>query len=435
MKQSKSARGWARALFLSVLSAALFTAGFVNAQAPTSGGRIAFINPEGRLATIAPDGSSLRVLSEAGRFQFPAWSPNGGMIATIAADADGAAVYVLPDEENAAPAELYRSANEPPIYLYWSPGGETVSFTANRSGEDGGGTLGFHLAPLEGSSRLLATGNPFYWDWSADGESVFVHTGFVGEGARLEFLDVGGVDAGTGAAENLAPPGFFQVPGISPSGRFVAYAKRDELGGGRVVVRGNPRGDGADEAAEEAVREVPHQGLAALGWSPTEDVLAFSAPPAAARSFYGPVRLLDAETGELTTLADDLSVAFFWSPDGRYLAYLSPEVGGGGGVASGPTEALVALQTQPQLPSLNVTVVEVPSGEVRLRTSFLPTPLFLGQFLPFFDQYALSHALWSPESDALVLPTFETGEPRLLVLPLEGEARTIAAGDTPFWSR
>ena len=407
--------------------------GFVSAQAPTLGGRIAFIDPQGRLATVAPDGSELRVLSEPGRrFQFPAWSPNGGMIAAVAADADGGAVYALPDEEGAAPAELYRSAAEPPIYLYWSPDGETVSFIANRSGEGGGGTLGFHLAPLGGSSRLLATGNPFYWDWSADAQSVFVHTGFAGENARLAFIDVTGADAETGAAENLAPPGFFQVPGVSPSGRFVAYAERDELGGGRVVVRGNPRGE---SGADEAVREVPHQGLAALLWSPAEDVLAFSAPPAAARSFYGPVRLLDALTGELTTLVDDLSVAFFWSPDGRYLAYLSPEVGGGGGVAGGPAGALAALQTQPQLPSLNVTVVEVSSGEVRLRTSFLPTPLFLGQFLPFFDQYALSHSLWSPESDALVLPTFETGEPRLLVLPLEGEARSLAAGDTPFWGR
>ncbi len=428
MEKLRLARGWTLAF--------LFVAGFVHAQTPALSGRIAFISPEGRLATVAPDGSELRVLSEPGqRFQFPAWSPDG-RIAAIAADADGAAVYALADAEDAAPAELYRSVAEPPIYLYWSPGGETVSFIANRSGEDGGGRLGFHLASLEaGSSRLLATGNPFYWDWSADGESVFVHTGFVGEGARLAFI---GVDAQAGAdeAENLAPPGFFQAPGISPSGRFVAYAEVDEGGRGRVVVRGNPQQDDAGEDGDEA-RELPHEGLVALQWSPTEDVLALSSPPVSARSFYGPIRLLDAETGDLNTLVDDLSVAFFWSPNGRYVAYLSPETGGGGGVAGGPDETLVthvaSAQTQP--PFLNATVVEVPSGEVLLRTSFLPTPLFLGQFLPFFDQYALSHSLWSPQSDALVLPTFDTGEPLLLVLPLEGEARTIAAGDMPFWSR
>ena len=481
MKQLGSARGWVFYLVTAVLTAGLLTTGLVHAQTPALAGRIAFINPEGRLATIAPDGSDVRVLSGAGQFvQFPAWSLEGNRIAAIAvdtaADANGAAVYAFTDTpadasgtSDAAPVELYRSAEEPPIYLYWSPDGETVAFIANRSGEDGGGTLGFHLASLqEGSSRLLATGNPFYWDWSADGGSLFIHTGFTGEGARLTFIDAEG-DAATGGAadeakENLAQPGFFQAPGISPSERFVAYAERDALGRGRVVVRENPGLEGAldsggssgegsggdgrennggnsggDGAAEATVRELSHEGLVALGWSPTEDVLALSSPPAPARAFYGPIRLLDAQTGDLSTLVNELSVAFFWSPDGRYLAYLSPFLEDGGDVAGGTSDAPVArlasFQTQPQLPFLNVTVVEVASFEVRLRTSFLPTGLFLSQFLPFFDQYALSHSLWSPGSDAIVLPTLEADGPHLLVLPLEGEARTIAAGDTPFWSR
>ncbi len=492
MKQLGSARGCLLLYIVAgILTTSLLTTGRVDAQTPALEGRIAFVDPEGQLATVAPNGSDLRVLSEAGRVvQFPAWSPEGDKIAAItvdtAADAPSAAVYTFTDtpadasstSEDAAPVELYRSAEEPPIYLYWSPGGKTVAFIANRSGADGGGTLGLHLASLrEGSSRLLATGNPFYWDWSADGSSLFIHTGFTGEGARLTFISAEGdpnVATGGGAEQaeaNLAQPGFFQAPGISPSGRFVAYAERDALGRGRVVVRENPGfegasaseegsgegsggdngqgsggspggnsgGDGAAETVSETAREFPHEGLVALGWSPTEDVLALSSPPAPARAFYGPIRLLDARTGDLSTLANELSVAFFWSPDGRYLAYLSPFLEEGGDVAGGLSDAplaqLASFQAQPQLPFLNLTVVEVASFEVRLRTSFLPTSLFLGQFLPFFDQYALSHSLWSPESNAIVLPTLEADGPHLLVLPLEGEARTIAAGDTPFWSR
>ena len=210
------------------------------------------------------------MLSAAGQVvQFPAWSPEGDKIAAItidtAANANSAAVYAFTDtpadasgtSEDAAPVELYRSAEEPPIYLYWSPGGETVAFIANRSGADGGGTLGLHLASLrEGSSRLLATGNPFYWDWSADGSSLFIHTGFTGEGARLTFISAEGdpnvaTGGGAGQAEaNLAQPGFFQAPGISPSGRFVAYAERDALGRGRVVVRENPGLEGASASEE-----------------------------------------------------------------------------------------------------------------------------------------------------------------------------------------
>ena len=45
---------------------ALFSLGFAQQS------RIAFINPEGQLATINPDGSDLRVLTEGEqRFQFP----------------------------------------------------------------------------------------------------------------------------------------------------------------------------------------------------------------------------------------------------------------------------------------------------------------------------------------------------------------------------
>ena len=255
MKQLGSARGWIFFyLVIGILTAGLLTTGRVHAQTPALEGRIAFIDLEGRLATIAPDGSDLRVLSEAGQVvQFPAWSPDGDKLAAIAvdtaADANSAAVYAFTDtpadasgtSESAAPAELYRSAEEPPIYLYWSPDGETVAFIANRSGADGGGTLGLHLASLQkGSSRLLATGNPFYWDWSADGSSLFIHTGFTGEGARLTFIDAEGdanVATGGGAEQtqaNLAQPGFFQAPGISPSGRYVAYAERDELGAGAL---------------------------------------------------------------------------------------------------------------------------------------------------------------------------------------------------------
>ena len=43
--------------------------------------RIAFINPDGQLTTINPDGSDLRVLTQGEqRFQFPVWSPDGSKL-------------------------------------------------------------------------------------------------------------------------------------------------------------------------------------------------------------------------------------------------------------------------------------------------------------------------------------------------------------------
>jgi TolB protein len=61
--------------------------------------------------------------------------------------------------------------------------------------------------------------------------------------------------------------------------------------------------------------------------------------------------------------------------------------------------------------------------------------LFVSQFLPFFDQYALSHRLWSPDSSALVLPARVEGASQIMLFPADGgEPRPVAPGSMAFWS-
>jgi TolB protein len=56
--------------------------------------------------------------------------------------------------------------------------------------------------------------------------------------------------------------------------------------------------------------------------------------------------------------------------------------------------------------------------------------------LPYFDQYALSHRLWSPDSSALVLPIQVQDEARIFVVPVSGgQPQEIAVGDMAFWSQ
>jgi len=187
-------------------------------------------------------------------------------------------------------------------------------------------------------------------------------------------------------------------------------------------------------------REVPYEGLAAFSWSPVAEQLAIMSPATAAQLPYGPIRLLDAETGDLTPLVEATAVAFFWSPDGEHIAYLTPFRRRGGTLAdaSGASGALRVggagpVQDEPLILELNV--VEVATGRSRLLSAFVPTALFVDQFLPFFDQYALSHTVWSPEGDAVVLPMLGKGGPQVVVVPLEGEPRVVARGEMPFWSR
>jgi TolB protein len=62
--------------------------------------------------------------------------------------------------------------------------------------------------------------------------------------------------------------------------------------------------------------------------------------------------------------------------------------------------------------------------------------------LPFFDQYALSHRIWSPNSDAVVLPIAESDETAdiagIYIVPIarrSGPPRRIAEGAIAFWSQ
>ena len=353
--------------------------------------RIAFVTPAGELATVEADGTQTRVLADAGRYQFPAYSPDGERVAVIGADAQGSAVFSVRDGAFGQVVRHYSSQSEAPIYLYWSPDSQTISFLANRP-EVG---LALHLASVNenSTSRLLSTGNPFYWQWTADAARLLVHTGLTGEEARLGFM----ATSEDNLTENLAEPGLFQAPGISASGRYIAYAELDEAGQGRVILASTDGG--------ETRREFPHQGLVALSWSPQGDTLALMSPQIAAPHTYGPIRLLDAQTGDLRMLVEETAIAFFWSPDGSKIAYLSPLSGKGEDRVTQAPDTLMHVSAQPGAPLLlNLSVVDVASGDMQLLSTFAPTPLFVGQYLPFFDQYALSHRLWSPGSDALVMP-------------------------------
>ncbi|HEY8635642.1 MAG TPA: hypothetical protein VIL81_00120 [Candidatus Limnocylindrales bacterium] len=64
------------------------------------------------------------------------------------------------------------------------------------------------------------------------------------------------------------------------------------------------------------------------------------------------------------------------------------------------------------------------------------TDLFVSQLLPFFDQYALSHRIWSPDSASIALPLVGAGGPsQIFVIRTDGsDARRVADRAASFWS-
>jgi hypothetical protein len=175
----------------------------------------------------------------------------------------------------------------------------------------------------------------------------------------------------------------------------------------------------------------------ALGWSPAGDELAYSDSAEPVGLPVGPLELMDVRSGTSRLLVDGPVVAWFWAPDGRTLAVLRIPLPSDDSVATVP--ALTAARSGPVAQadrlSLRLLFVDVRTGAIGFQRAVRLPDIVLGQFLPFVDQYARSHRLWSPASDAIVLPLQdEMGTSHITIVPADGSAeRRIADGIAAFW--
>lgn len=399
--------------------------------------RIAIVNGEGQIETVSPTGEDRRSVTDDDDnifFQFPTWSPDGSRIAVIGSRFTGGGVYVFEDAETELPAvqsEVYFSADETPFYLYWSPDSSHLAFLANHERN----SMGLNVIAGDGAtdSRLLATGSPMYWDWTDDGRRLLIHSGQGRARDTLALIDL----QGAAQADNLATPGYFQAPGVASGDRYLAFAEQESGGLSTLVIVDTQTGEH---------RPYEQVGSLALSWSPTEDRLAFTNGSIEGHPFWGALRLLDVSTGETRVLSRQTVLAFFWSPDGRSIAFITIGRDDEDSIhaSTAPkTRRVGRLTSQPAMPVqqpgqnyLTLSIVDVDTGEGLRLLDFEPTATYLTQFLPFFDQYALSHRIWSPDSNALVLPVREEGVNMVVVVPARGgRPHRLAEGDIAFWSQ
>jgi TolB protein len=79
--------------------------------------------------------------------------------------------------------------------------------------------------------------------------------------------------------------------------------------------------------------------------------------------------------------------------------------------------------------------VDVASGEVGAQEVVRPGQLFIDQFLTYFDQYALSHTIWAPDSSSILIPSVDDdGTTRISVMFRNGDPRRSIEGLIGFWS-
>lgn len=396
--------------------------------------RIVIVNSEGQVETISPDGDDRRTLTNItdNRFYiFPAWSPDSQRVAVIGSGRTGSGIYILEDVTPTATSDtqpLYFSPTKSPIYLYWSPDSAHLAFLANESRSG----IGLNIVSSDGqaSSRLVATGSPFYWDWAGNGRQLLIHSGQRNAGDKLALIDLEGI----AQADNLALPGSFQAPGIAPDDRYFAFAEEVDDAYSTLAV--------IDTATGER-QQFEQAGSIALSWSPTQPQIAFTSGSVDTHPLWGPLVLLNVPSGETRLLSLNTVIAFFWSPDGRSIAFITLSNNRddddiqAGAIEKANHLSRVGLPVQQMEQAfLTLSVVDVATGQGLRLLDFVPTPAFISQFLPYFDQYALSHQLWSPDSSNIVLPVREEGSNVILVIPtVGGRPYRLAEGEVAFWSQ
>jgi TolB protein len=422
---------WLPVLVIATISCSFIADRFSASQrrSSASSGVIAYVGTDGNIYSIDQNGSQPTAITQDAsggiqNYQFPAWSPDSQRVSYLGIQ-DGSSSSSSANVYTAAPdgkdkVRVFQSQEESPFYFFWSPDGRYLSFLAADAATNG---LDLQLVPARGGEpKSLGKGSPFYWDWSPDSQTIIVHVGgdaSTNPDARLAFLNLA-----TQAEKKLdLRPGVFQAPAWSPNGKQLILS---------IAVANRPdalmllKADGSVEKTFDT-----SSGPQAFGWSPDGKRIAYLVPKGAdSQGLFRTLKLFDLASQQSKLIVqEDEVMAFFWSPDGQKIAYFIPLL------APQPTGPQGISQTQPSF-QLSLLVYDVGSEASHQVVSFTSTNEFL-TLIPFFDQYQHSAALWSPDSQHLVVSAIDpNGKAGIYVVNASGTGsmENIAAGSLAFWS-
>ncbi len=418
------------------LSSLLLAIALLLTYAPSPGAtppvnRIAYIDRTGALYTIRPDGTGRQKMASGEMLQqarftprsvqrhqdfysWPVWSPDGQRLASFRVEINGSqltdGLYMF----DGISAQILHSYKEPglqPIYAYWSPTSQQLGLLLG-----GRGIFSLNLWPTTGGQRpqRVAQGAPFYFHWRADGQAVLAHTGGRRGGETGHSISV--VAIPTGERHLLSrSPSIFGPPSWSFDGKWLAYGNtvEDQEHAALMIAAG-------DGSQPQSVAPVPRR--MALEWSPTQPLLAIATTALIRAPPFDEVHLFDVASGAMHPLIQEPVAAFFWSPDGTRILY---------------------ARRNPERAHWTWMVVDVHSRTSIPVVDFIPSR---PQILVFqhFDQYALSHRLWSPNSQFFTFsgqirpnpPDQGFRGPSVYVVPVARNAtpQRLSDGHIAFWS-
>ena len=383
------------------------------------------------MSIVQADGRSA-VLTDPDRaaFGFPTWSPDGTRIALVRTSLDDISIVVIDARQaeqggSVRPTTIFRSTSIAPFYLYWTPDGRDVSYLASE-----GDQLALRTSAADGSDTIVGSGtgtvvrsgNPFYFEWIAR-DRLFAH---IGTGAEA-FLGEIGRD-GTAIGQARSAPGTFRAPEVSPDRTSLAFVRGTE-GSGEIVVE---RRDGSNE------HTMPVIGPAAVVFDPSGRTAAALGATQASQAQpsipVGPLRLMDVASGTVRTLLDGLVVSFWWAPDGKTMAALRVQPAEGSGPSIRPVASPGPSSSASPDTEVRLFFIDVASGKVLSKPVVVPGARFVDQFLTYFDQYALSHQIWAPDSSSVLLPESDAAGTHLVIRHPDGSTPRTLDGEVGFWS-
>ena len=402
---------------------------------------VAAVDDRGALTTVDAHGGFRDNYAVPGVvFGFPAWSPDGSQIAVVGDGANDAAIYVFNvDRWPGAPGLRRRrrrlsELGPPGVLPVLDPRRPSHRLPDRRGQRARPARRAGRRDPAFDGERPVGdprAGAPLYFDWidrtrrsstSAAGSSRVHGRGRAGWWRRR----------GRRSWDGNVPLG-----GLSQDGRYVAYAT-----------------SGADastpswsRARRTTSRRDPRLRAVAMLFDPVGDTLATSRPEgrrsrcaerpdrtAAARRSgqrQGPdaqrrgrwSRSSGRRTGKTIAALDEAAERRTGRRGRRLERSRRRPQHGARCRESGRPEAPGRRRRSDRIGRLGrrrcrAGFIDVETGAVRSRQTVRLADHFVGQLLPYFDQYALSHRLWSPDSTSMLIPlATKAGQDQLVVMP------------------
>lgn len=401
---------------------------FMQEDGPTPGGmadlpgRIAYIGDDFNLYVLSGDDDNAIALTDDAsttrQYQWPTWANNDKLAYfccdSLAAGDSSTEVYISPDA--VLPGERVETYDNSVFqYALWSPEDCTLGDKCRDLAVLITGNAGLTVELIRDfngfTSQRIGVGVPFYQSFSPDGTRMLWQR----NNSRFDIYDIAADEA-----TQLEPrPGLMQAPGWSPvDDRLLLSTFNEQARATDLVVQD---GDETRVLAEALAGQV------SSNWSPDGNYVAYRT----AADSFGELIVVDSQTSEVIAAAVDSEViAFYWSPDSTKLAYLTFST------APGAFSVSTRAQDDEEI-ALSWWTLDVESGKVTRYTNFLPT-LEMIYIINFFDQFAQSHRLWSPDSTHLMFAELtEAGNPVISLLDTtqpDAVPFAVADGVIGVWS-